>query len=70
MASSNVCWGVEVGAGAIKALKLQRDGDDLRVLDFVVLPHKLVLSTPDLDQGDARPPVSSRRAVLLKSFQA
>ena len=53
MASSNLCWGVEVGAGAIKALKLQRDGDDLRVLDFVVLPHKRVLSTPDLDQGDA-----------------
>ncbi len=53
MASSNVCWGVEVGAGAIKALKLQRDGDDLRVLDFVVIPHKRVLSTPDIDQGDA-----------------
>ena len=53
MASSNLAWGIEVGAGAIKALKLQRDGDDLRVLDFVVLPHKRVLSTPDLDEGDA-----------------
>lgn len=53
MASSNVCWGIELGAGAIKALKLQADGENLKVLDFLVIPHKKVLSTPDLDIGEA-----------------
>lgn len=53
MPSSNVCWGIEVGAGAVKALKLERDGETLRVADFVVIPHKKVLSTPDLDRDDA-----------------
>ncbi len=53
MAASNVCWGVEMGFGAIKALKLQQDGDELKVLDYAVIPHSKVLSTPDLDQDDA-----------------
>lgn len=53
MASSNACWGIELGAGSIKAIKLVRDGDGARVADFVVLPHKKVLSTPDLDQDEA-----------------
>ena len=53
MSSSNVCWGIEMGFGAIKALKLQLDGDDLKVLDFAVINHPKVLSTPDLDQDDA-----------------
>jgi type IV pilus assembly protein PilM len=53
MATSNVCWGIELGAGGIKAVKLQRDGDDVRVLDYAVLPHKKVLSTPELDMNDA-----------------
>jgi len=53
MPPSNVCWGVEIGAGAIKALKLVRDGDELTVADFVVVQHPKPLSTPDLDQADA-----------------
>ncbi|MBC7773667.1 MAG: type IV pilus assembly protein PilM [Pyrinomonadaceae bacterium] len=53
MAASNICWGIELGAGSIKALKLQTDGDNLKVLDFIVIPHKKVLSTPELDQGEA-----------------
>lgn len=53
MPSANVAWGLEVGAGSIKALKLERDGDSLRVADFVVLPHKKVLSTPELNKDDA-----------------
>jgi type IV pilus assembly protein PilM len=52
MASSNICWGIEVGAGAIKALKLEA-GENPRVLDFAIVPHKKVLSTPGLDQNDA-----------------
>ena len=53
MPASNVCWGIELGAGAVKALKLQRDGDDLKVLEVANIPHKKVLSTPDLDQSEA-----------------
>jgi len=55
MASSNVCWGIEVGAGGIKAIKLEAAGagENPRVLDFAIVPHKKVLSTPGLDQNDA-----------------
>lgn len=53
MPSSNLCWGIEIGAGAVKALKLERDGDRVQLVDFIVIPHKKVLSTPDLDQADA-----------------
>ena len=53
MAASNVCWGIELGAGAVKAIKLQRDGDEVRILEFADIPHKKVLSTPELDQLDA-----------------
>ncbi|MDF1810395.1 MAG: type IV pilus assembly protein PilM [Phycisphaerales bacterium] len=53
MASSNTCWGIEMGFGAIKALKLENDGSDLKVLDFAVINHPKVLSTPELDQTDA-----------------
>lgn len=53
MSSSNVCWGIELGAGGIKAVKLKRDGDDVKLLEFGVVQHKKVLSTPDLDQNDA-----------------
>lgn len=53
MGASNECWGIEMGFGAIKALKLQQDGDELKVLDYAVINHAKVLSTPDLDQDDA-----------------
>ncbi len=53
MPLSNVCWGVEIGAGAIKAIKVERDGEELRIADFAVVPHKKVLSTPELNRDDA-----------------
>ncbi len=53
MPSSNLCWGIEIGAGAVKALKLERDGDRVQLVDFIVIPHKKVLSTPDMDPADA-----------------
>jgi type IV pilus assembly protein PilM len=52
MANSNTAWGIEVGAFAIKAIRLERDGDRVSVSDFAVIPHKKVLSTPDLDQNE------------------
>lgn len=53
MPSSNVAWGIDIGAGAVKGIKLERDGDNVKVLDFIVVPHKKVLSTPDIDAADA-----------------
>lgn len=53
MPSSNVCWGIEIGSGAIKGIKLERDGAGARVTDFLIVPHKKPLSTPELDQADA-----------------
>ncbi|HBU41853.1 MAG TPA: pilus assembly protein PilM, partial [Microbacterium sp.] len=54
MASVNECWGIELGASAIKALKLGLKPDgSVEVLDFAIIPHKKVLSTPDLDADDA-----------------
>ncbi|MFN0010019.1 MAG: type IV pilus assembly protein PilM [Phycisphaerales bacterium] len=53
MAQSS-CWGVEVGAGAVKAVKLARDGEGVTVVDFAVVPHKRPLSSPEIDEKDAK----------------
>ncbi len=53
MAQSS-CWGVEVGAGAVKAVKLARDGEGVTVVDFAVIPHKRPLSSPEIDEKDAK----------------
>jgi len=52
MAVGNTCWGIELGAYAIKAIKLERSGEDVNVLEYAVIPHKKVLSTPDVDPID------------------
>ncbi|MCI0631647.1 MAG: type IV pilus assembly protein PilM [Phycisphaerales bacterium] len=52
MATPKAAWGIEIGAHAIKALRLERNGDGVAVSDFAVIPHKKVLTTPDLDQDE------------------
>ncbi|MBL9121636.1 MAG: type IV pilus assembly protein PilM [Phycisphaerae bacterium] len=52
MASFKAAWGIEVGAYAIKAIRLERVGDEAKLTDFAVIPHKKVLTTPDLDQDE------------------
>ena len=53
MPASNVCWGIEVGSAAIKAVKLEAIGDGkCRLIDWVVVPHPKVLSTPGVDPSD------------------
>src|SRR5213082_2519856 len=42
--ASNFAWGIDVGNRALKAVKLVRDGDQLRVDDFDVIEHETVLS--------------------------
>lgn len=52
MASSNACWGIEIGASAIKGLKLVNEGDRLRIADFIWLPHPKPASSPDVDPNE------------------
>ena len=52
MATAHAAWGIEIGAYAIKAIRLERVGDEVEVSDFAVIPHRKVLTTPDLDEAD------------------
>ncbi|MCH7547671.1 MAG: type IV pilus assembly protein PilM [Planctomycetes bacterium] len=52
MAFSRAAWGIEIGSNAIKAIRLEREGDRVRLADFCVIPHKKVLTTPDLDEDE------------------
>ena len=50
MAYPSGAWGIEIGQYAIKALRLERTGNnEVVVTDFAVVPHRKVLSTPDID---------------------
>ena len=52
MARQQAAWGMEVGAHAIKAVRLERDGDKVTVTDFSIIPLKRVLATPDIDESE------------------
>jgi type IV pilus assembly protein PilM len=52
MASSNSCWGIEIGAFAIKAVKVEGEPGSVRATDLAVIPHAKVLSTPDIEVAD------------------
>ena len=52
MATANAAWGIEIGAFAVKALRLERVGDEVEVSDYAVIPHKRVLCTPDIDVSE------------------
>jgi type IV pilus assembly protein PilM len=52
--ASVACWGIEVGAGALKAVKLERSGEGVVCTDMAIIPHKRVLSTPDIDEKEAK----------------
>jgi type IV pilus assembly protein PilM len=49
MPKSQSAWGIEIGAFAIKAIRLERDGDEVFVRDFAFIPHAKPLTTPDSD---------------------
>src|SRR5436305_1079718 len=59
--ASNFAWGIDVGNRALKAVKLVREGDGLRVDDFEVIEHESVLSSA----GDNREQLIS---AALSSF--
>ena len=49
MPKSQSAWGIEIGAFAIKAIRLERDGDEVLVKDFALIPHAKPLTSPDSD---------------------
>ena len=51
--ATNDAWGLEVGANAVKAMHLVRDGDDIQVAAYEILPFKKILTTPDLNVDEA-----------------
>ena len=53
MAKTADCWGLEVGVSALKAIRLVRSGGQVQVADYEVIPHKQVLTTPDVDVDEA-----------------
>ena len=48
--ATRFAWGIDIGNRALKAIKLVRDGDAVRVDDFDVIEHETVLS----NSGDNR----------------
>ncbi len=50
MASARFAWGIDVGNRALKAIKLVREGNQLKIDDFEVIEHETVLS----QSGDNR----------------
>src|SRR5256886_3219407 len=50
MASAKFAWGIDVGNRALKAVKLVREGGELRVDEFEVIEHE----TPLSNSGDNR----------------
>ena len=52
MAKNKSAWGIEIGAHAIKAVRLERSGDEAVITDFACIPHNKPLTTPDLDVAE------------------
>src|SRR3954463_14383273 len=42
--ASNFAWGIDIGNRALKAVKLVREADGVRIDDFEVIEHETVLS--------------------------
>src|SRR5687768_13067194 len=47
---ANVAWGIDIGNRALKAVKLQRTADGLKIVDFAFIEHDSILS----ESGDNR----------------
>lgn len=52
MASPRTAWGIDIGNRALKAIKLVRDGDTIRVDDFDFVEHETVLSQAGDNRDD------------------
>lgn len=53
MPKKNDSWGIEIGANAIKAMRLVRNGSQVELAEYDILPFKQILTTPDLNVEEA-----------------
>lgn len=53
MSRKNDAWGIEVGSNAIKAVNLIREGGEVYLNEYDVIPFNKVLTTPDLNVDEA-----------------
>lgn len=53
MPRKNDSWGIEIGANAIKAMRLMRHGNRIELAEYEVLPFRHILTTPDLNVDEA-----------------
>ncbi len=51
MASEQTAWGIDIGECALRALKLTRIGQDVRLEAFDVIEHSKILTQPDADKA-------------------
>ncbi len=52
MAKNKSAWGIEIGAHAIKAIRLELVGDEAVIRDFACIAHNKPLTTPDVDVAE------------------
>ncbi len=68
MAKSKTAWGIEIGQYAIKAIQLEATGKGLKVVDFVVIPHDIVLTSPEVRSGGEEGALSKGATILEMSL--
>ena len=71
MAGNQRAWGIEVGVAAVKAICLERSGDQVAVSDFCVIPHSRTLGDPYLSgqESDAIVRFSLGQLISQKSLE-
>ena len=71
MAGNQRAWGIEVGVAAVKAICLERSGDQVAVSDFCVIPHSRTLGDPELSgqESDAIVRFSLGQLISQKSLE-
>ena len=71
MAANQRAWGIEVGVAAVKAICLERTGDEVLVSDFCVIPHSRTLGDPELSvqESDAIVRFSLGQLISQKSLE-
>lgn len=47
MANPQSAWGIDIGQAGLKAIKLRREGEEIRAVAFDYIPHPKILSQPD-----------------------
>jgi len=63
---AKTAWGIDLGNCTLKAIKLGLTDEGVEVLDFAVIPHKKILSQPDLDPAQKADLIEQALTKLLE----